>query len=346
MIAYTVVTKLLVYPTELSAYVGRDLLFAALIDFAVQTAVIWAVCFLSSKTDKTFFELLENTFGNVTARIIFGLFALFFILATIVPLFEQDLYVHSTFYDTVPSLIVFLPFFIFAVYAGTKGFRNIGRCADLCLPIFALSVGFIFLMSYGEIKWDNLMPILTTPAADIFNVSLRSVFRFIEPCWMLMFLGHFKYRKGDALKITLSYAFGALIVILFLAGFYGIYGAITPSRQFAISKTSLFFSAIETVGRVDLIMLFILEIVMLFAVVLNIQLAVYTLSKCTGYKNKPVLSVIVNFVLAAILIVFEHSFDAIHNVFISWIWIVFIVFAVVMPPLGWVLKRRKNEAKN
>ncbi len=342
LLCYNAVSKMLLYPTVLSHYCGRDLLFAALIDFAVQAVVVWAVSFLCSRTDKTFFQLLEGTFGNIFARIIYGLFALFFIAATIVPLCEQKLYVHTIFYDTVPPLLIFLPFFFFSIYAAGKKFTNIGRSADVCMPIFVLSMVFVFSMSVLEIKWNSFMPVLKTPVKDLFGGALGTVFRFAEPCYVLMFMGHFKYKKGDAAKMTFSYIGGALTVLLFLFTFYGIYGDIAQSRQFAVSKISLFFPAIDTIGRIDLIALYILEIVMLFALVLNVQLALHCVMQCTGYQNRVVLSLAVNAVLIILLMVFDHGFNNLHTFYAKWMWIAFAVFANAIPVLAWTLRRKER----
>lgn len=342
LLCYNAVSKMLLYPTVLSHYCGRDLLFAALIDFGVQAVVVWAVSFLCSRTDKTFFQLLEGTFGNIFARIIYGLFALFFIAATIVPLCEQKLYVHTIFYDTVPSLLIFLPFFFFSIYAAGKKFTNIGRSADVCMPIFVLSLIFVFSMSVLEIKWSSFMPVLKTPVKDLFGGALGTVFRFVEPCYVLMFMGHFKYKKGDAAKMTISYIGGALIVLLFLFTFYGIYGDIAQSRQFAVSKISLFFPAIDTIGRIDLIALYILEIVMLFALVLNIQLALHCVMKCTGYQNRAVLSLAVNAALIILVVIFDHGFNNLHTFYAKWMWIAFAVFANAIPVLAWALRRKER----
>lgn len=342
LLCYNAVSKMLLYPTVLSHYCGRDLLFAAFIDFAVQAVVVWAVSFLCSRTDKTFFQLLEGTFGNIFARIIYGLFALFFIAATIVPLCEQKLYVHTIFYDTVPPLLIFLPFFFFSIYAAGKKFTNIGRSADVCMPIFVLSMIFVFSMSVLEIKWNSFMPVLKTPVKDLFGGALGTVFRFAEPCYVLMFMGHFKYKKGDAAKMTFSYIGGALTVLLFLFTFYGIYGDIAQSRQFAVSKISLFFPAIDTIGRIDLIALYILEIVMLFALVLNVQLALHCVMQCTGYQNRVVLSLAVNAVLIILLMVFDHGFNNLHTFYAKWMWIAFAVFANAIPVLAWTLRRKER----
>ena len=345
MIAYTAVTKLLIYPTALAELCGRDLLFPALINFLIEGLLIWAVSFLCSRTDKTFFELIEGTLGNIGARIVYGFMAAFFMLSAIIPLFEQKLYVHTIFYDTVPTILVFLPVFIFTVYAASKKFENIGRCADICLPVFLAVTAFLFLMAVGEAQWDNLMPILQTPATSVLRGASSTAIRFMQPCWMLMFMGHFKYRKGDAAKITLSYAAGAAIVLLFLAMFYGIYGEISASRTFAVSRISIFFPAIETIGRIDLIMLYVLEVVMLFALAINIQFAVHALMRCTGYGNRKVLSLAVNGALLLVVVFCAHYFHAIQIVFYRWLWIVTVVFAVLVPALSWLLKRRNADEK-
>lgn len=340
MLAYTAASKMLLYPTNLSLLCGRDLLFPALIDFGVQAVIVWAVAFLCSRTDKTFFQLIEGTLGNIAARIVYGLFALFFIACTIVPLFEQKLYVHAIFYDTVPSLLVFLPFFFLAVYAASKGFENIGRCADVCLPVFIVTIVFIFGMSVPEVKWDSVLPMLKTPAKSVFGGAAATLFRFAEPCYLLMFMGRFKYAKGDAAKITLSYIGGAATVLFFLFVFYGVYGGIASSRPFAVSKISVFFPAMETLGRIDLVALYALEAVMLFALILNIQLAVHCAEKCTGYDNKAVLSLAVNAVLLIILVSCDRFFNDINDLYGRWMWIAFIVFANVLPLLAWTMRRR------
>ena len=343
MLVYTAVSKFVIYPTYLSYYTGRDLLFSALLNFAVQGVIVWSVSYLCSRTDKTFFVLLKDTFGTVVARIFYGLFALFFILSAIVPLFEQKVYVHDIFYDMLPSLLVFLPVFFFLVYASSKPFENIGRCADICLPLFLISMLLILVMSLPEVKFDNFLPVLTQPK-KVFSSSFANIFRFLEPAYLLMFVGHFKYKKGDAAKITLSYVGGAVFVLIVLAAFYGIYGGVAPTRQLAISKISLFFPAIDLVGRIDLFALYVLEIAMLFALVLNIQLAVHCISECTGYKNRTVLSLAVNASLLIILIFCNNKFNAINVLFSEWMWIVYLLFANIFPLACWFL--RKKNAKN
>ena len=342
MFAYTAATKLLLFPTVLSLDCGRDLLLPALINFVICGIVVWSLSYLSSRTEKTFFQLLEGTFGNVFARIIYALFAVMFMFAAVLPVFEQKQYVHAIFYDTTPSFTVFLPFFVFSVYAASKKFTNIGRCADICMPIFTVCIFAIFAMSFLEVEGGNLMPMFRTPANRIFGSSLGTAYSFVEPCWLLMFMGHYKYKKGDAAKITFSYAGGAVAVLLFLAVFYGIYGAITPSRTFAVARISLFFPAIETMGRIDLILLLVMEIVMLFAVVLNIQLAVHCIASVIGVSGYGPVSLAVNLAIGAVVVFTSNMYQDVYTVYFKWLWIMFIAFAVAFPLLAWTLKRRRE----
>lgn len=339
MFIYTLMSKILTYPTQVSNIAGHDLLISAFADFLIGVVVVWALAFLCSRTDKTFFGLLENTFGNIAARIIFGFFAAFFIAMTIIPILEQKVYVHNIFYDTVPSLLVFLPFFFFSVYAGSKGFRNIGRCADIAMPVALFAMLTLILMGFTGAKFDNLLPFFSMPVKKIFGGAYTSVHRFIEPCYLLMFMGNFEYRKGDAAKITISYAAGALLVMFVLAQYYAIYGVLASSRDFAISKIGLYAPIVETIGRIDLIALYILEVAMLFAVVLNIQLAVYCLKMCTGYNGVPVLSLAVNAVLLVLLFIFNNHYRAVSEIYARWAWIAVLIFAVIAPVASLALRR-------
>ena len=331
--AYTAVTKFLVYPTALSYAAGRDLLISALVDFLVQGVIVWSVSYMCSRTDKTFFGLIEGTLGNVAARIIYGLFALFFILSSVIPVFEQKVYAQSIFYDTIPSLNIFLPVLFFTVYAASKGFENIGRCADICLPIFVTAMLFLFGMSLGEVEWDSFLPVFANSPKAVFGASLANAYRFFEPCWLLMFMGHFRYKKGDAAKITLSYVGGALTVLLLLASFYGIYGEISATRQFAI----------DVVGRIDLLALYALEIVMLFAFILNLQLAVHCIAKCTGYENRALLSLAVNAVFVIAVPLLDNKFDALIKIWSGWMWIATLIFVILIPLASWALKKGERR---
>jgi hypothetical protein len=341
LIAYNVATKLVMYPTYAAYSCGNALLFPALFNIILQTAIIWFIAYISSKTDKTFFELLSQSLGKVTAKIIYALFALWFLVSGILPLSEQQLFVHGVFYETIPSILVFLPFYIFSIYAGSKKFTSLGRCADLCLPIFFVAIILLFIMSISECRFDLLLPILKGQKLSVAKTALYSITRFSDSGIMLMFMGHYKYTKGDCTKITLSYALGGLITLLFMAMFYAIYGQLSAAQPYAIAKMGIFFSAINLLGRIDLFAVYILDIVMLFALVLNVQMCTYCLEKVFNRDIYWAYSLGVNVILIVICFVFNNNFVGVSDFTYGWLWIAGIIFCYIAP-LSCLFFRRKS----
>ena len=348
MCVFNAAIKLMLYPTTMAAACGNALWLPVVVDTALQTACVWAVCMLCSKTDKTFFELLSAAAGKWTARIVFVLFAIYFVLCTVVPMTEQQAMVHEVFYDTIPSLLVFLPFFFFAVYAGGRGLTNAGRTAEVCLPIFIVTAATLVIMGLVECDFSALLPFLRQPFSQLVSGCAGGFFRFNEGSLMLLFMGNFKYKKGDAAKISLSCAIGGLIVAAVCAVFYAVYSDLASQQYFAITKISIFFSAVSLTGRTGLIAVYALALAVLFAIVLNVQLAVYCLVKATGRQWHPAFTVGVNAVLIAITFVLNNKFalaQVMGSRYMGWITL---AFAYVMPAVGWIVyaaggkKREKN----
>lgn len=340
LFAYGAAAKLVLYPTLLAKTSAQGLIFAALFNFLIQGAVIWSVAYMSSRTDKTFFELINGAFGKTAARVIIILFALYFLLSSIVPINEQQLLMHSAFYDTVPSIYVFLPFFFFSVYAAAKGFKNIGRCADICLPIFVVCIAALMLMSAGEGEYSNLLPLWQSSSA-ILKGSFFTLFRFDESAILLMFIGRYTYKKGDAAKLTISYLSSGAVVVAMLAIFYAVYGALTPTRPFILSDIAVFFPAVSYVGRVDLILLFALDIVILFAAALRVQLCVQCLCEGLPFLKSSYGSVAANAILILITCLLNGKFSLLQSVAANWFYIPVIIFAYIVPLSCWCLRGKR-----
>ncbi len=272
------------------------------------------------------------------------LFAIFFAIAAFLPLYEQKLFVHEIFYDTIPALTVFLPFFFVAAYVGGKGINNAGRTADIMLFLFLAAFVLIFIMSATEANLQWLMPISGSPFKGIVKGVYSTLYNFTDGAVMLMFVGRFKYKKGDCTKITLSYALGGLMVIAYFAVFYAVFSTLSPDEYFAISKSAIFFPALSVTGRLDLLAVYVIEIAMLFGIILYIQLCVQCLSGATEGKIKPLpLSIIISILLLVLLVVFNDKYVILQGVYGNILWYVFAIFTVAIPLLTWALKRKKEE---
>ena len=348
MCCFGAALKLMLYPATMAAACQNALWLPVLADTAIETLSVWAVAFLCSKTDKTLFALIEGVAGRWAARVVYALFALFFVANVFVPMSEQQLMVHEVFYDTIPSLLVFLPFFFFAAYAGAKKLINSGRTADICLPIFIVTLALLVIMALFECDFSELLPFLKQPAASLVSGCYSGFFRFSQGAYLLMFMGHFEYKKGDCAKITLSCAAGGLIVAVIAAVFYSVYGELAQVQYFAVTKISIFFSAIALIGRTDLFAVYALDIVMLFALALNIQLACHCAEKTFGKPLRPLYSLAATAVLLALAVLFNNRFSLVQRIGSEFFVYAVIIFAYALPAAAWVLyviNNRKEGAK-
>ena len=104
-------------------------------------------------------------------------------------------------------------------------------------------------------------------------------------------------------------------------------------------------------GRVDLIAVYAVELCMLFAIVLYIQLCVACVcgalerEQTKGRNVRPaaaITSLVLNALLLALVVLANNSYLVVQEVFGRYLWAVFLAFAFIIPPLVWVL-RKKNK---
>lgn len=337
--------KLLSLPAILSREAGGDLLISALINFLFQGVIIFLMLRLAERTEFTFFGLLKNTFGEVAARVIYVIFALYFLFYALFPVLEQKFFVQSELYDSLPSLLVFLPFFLFSLFACAKNITAIGRSADIALPLFAISVGGLLFMSVSSADFSAVLPIGDSSPAQILSGSAHTQNWFSDSAFVLLFLGKFPAGRKTTVKATVAYAIGALVVLAFLLVFYGIFQSIAPREGYAISKIGRYYSALSVIGRVDILLNYIFTIALLFYSVVPFMLGAECLSYVFG-EHRIIYSVIFNALAAAFTVIFNHSAIIVYRVINVYLFPVFIVFAYGFPVAALFLRKKEKEEKS
>lgn len=336
------VSKMLVYPTTLVYRSRNDLVLSALVNCLFEGLAIALVLLLAKKTRSSLFELLENTFGKIAARIVYSVFALFFFATALLPLMEQKNFVLQVLYENVPSLISFAPFFLVCFYACVKGFKSIGRLADIAMPVFALSFIVLILLALPHTDFTSLLPVRGVPLKEVLKGSLYSLNWYTDCAFLLFFLGHFKYEKHAAVKTLSAYAAGCLAVLLFLAVFYGVFSDIAVRQQNAVAQISKYTTSFTSLGRVDLLFIFMLVLVIIFRICVPVQMCVHCICKAIGCK--PFFpSAAVNALLLLLTIFFNYSFLELQTLFTQKLWFVLVAFAYLAPAAALLLKRRKRH---
>ncbi len=335
------ITKLLMYPSILPYYAKNDVVLSAAINFILQGIVIGFVLWLSKKTDCTFFQLLQNTFGKIIATIIYIIFILFLLFSSFMLITEQKAFVINTLYENTHTYFNFMPFFIVSFFACSKGLKTIGRVADLCMPIFLFAFIAIIGLSLSNINFSSILPI-GGGKLGIFKGNLISSCWYTDCLYPLFFLGHFQYEKKSFLKIGISYGIGAICVMLFLAIYYGLYGDITILRQNSIAHIAKFTTAFTSIGRVDYVFVFTLTLVHVFYTIVPLQFASNGLIELFPKCNNILASAIINFIILLFIWMFTYDFSSIQIFYSQYFWIFASIFAYILPICAIFLKKERS----
>lgn len=339
------VGKLVVLPARLSEYAGNDLLLPALFQYLAEAAVIFCVLLLA-KRGMSFHELLLNTFGKVVSGIITLLFAFFLLYASLLPLLEQQLFVQGTFYDTIPSLIAFSPFFLLSAYLCAKPLSSYGRIWDILGPIAIAGLAGVLVLSVTNADYGAILPVGGSGVKGLARGVAYSFSWFFDSVLLLFLLGKFEYRKGMAWKGAVWYLVGGAAVLFFLATFYGIFEGTAINQLFAFTKTSKYFSGITVLGRVDYLFIFALALVMIFYCAMPFQAAIDGALQVFGKKRylPTLLSVGVNLLFFLFMVIFDYRFGDVMRIISQKLFWIFPIFTVLLPVLLLLLRRDRRES--
>lgn len=351
------VGKLLELPSLLAGKVGGDLLLPAFLGLGLELLALAAVFLFNKYAGLGVFAFLDKKNAGLgkAARFVYSALLLLYAFPF---LLDLEKFSHAAFSDTEPTFFSFLPFFVLCGFIATKGLKAVGRSADLCPALFFLPFLALAVLSIGSADFSNLLPLVEKPFLSHLKATLET-----SPFWTsgLLFLPLFEgysHREGDGKKLFLSYAVGATIVLLFLAVFYGLYGPIAGKEHYALSKIGLFFPALATLGRTDLLLVYLITVVLFFFTALPVQLAVDLFAKGLSIEQKTLPAVGVNVLLFVAVLFLNRRYNGVYSFFTKTLSPVFFFFGTLLPVLALLLlllnrqdrgqvrvERRKKEKK-
>ena len=338
------VGKLILLPAQLALYSGNDLVFPALVNLLLQAAVIYAVLYLH-RSGKTLYELLKERTGKIFAKAAIVVFTLFLLYCALIPLNEQKLMVQSVFYDTLPSVVTFAPFFLFAAYLCAKPLVNLGRVWDILAPLSIFCFAGIIVFALGIADFSALKPIGASGGKGFFDGTMYTMSWFFDSVLVLSLTGKTEYKKGMEWKGLLCYLAGAVAVLFFLATFYAVFQDLSLSRLFAFSKISKYFAGISVLGRIDYLFIYGLALVMAFYVAMPVHAACDLLGDAFGAKKYvlPSLSTAFNLILFLLLYFLNFLFDTFKNFISVQAFYLFPIFTIAVPLLCLALMPRRKR---
>ncbi len=305
-------SKFLEAPAILSRYAKGDVLLPALLHFLVQTLLLLGVLYALSKSKKSLFERLYERLGK-WIYLPLSLFAAYFLFASLLPLLDLEKFVYAAFFDTAPTTFGFGFFFILLGFVCSKGIKSLGRCADLCLFLFLFPFCALIIMGLFETDFTRLLPFFGTNAKGISQAFVRTTPHFSDVVLLLPLLFTHKYEEGDGVKITLGYAAGAVMTLLFFAVFFGIFSTISSREHYAFAKIAQYFPALDIIGRFDLIFVYLLSAVLLFYTCTPALYATDLIARMTGTKRKSLYATIVSVAFFVLILFINRYYNAVYQ---------------------------------
>ncbi len=318
--------KLLEVPSLLARYAAGDLLFPATLHFLLQGLVLSGFLFAASRSEMPLFERMRRALGKWSV-VFYALYAAYYLLAAVLPILDFEKFVYAAFFDTEPTVFAFAFFFLLSAFICTKGLKSVGRSADLCIFLFLLPFSALLILSLSSTDFTGLLPIFGTKFSDTISAFRASIPHFSDAILLLPLIGNRRQKKGDSPKILIGYAFGAICTLLFLAVFYGTYASIAPRIHYAFSDIAQYFPALNVIGRVDLLFVYLLSVVLLFYTCLPLLYATECLSVLFKTERKTPLSALLNATMFAFTLFFNKHHDGVYSFFNAYLPVAFLIVA-------------------
>ena len=194
------VGKLLELPSLLTSYAGGDPLIAALLGSAVEFLAFLALVLFAKRRGAPI-EALEARCGKPTARIFLGVYTLFLLAFSVLPLFDLERFSHAAFSDTSPTFFTFTPFLVLAGFICAKGLKGVGRSADLTPILCLFPLLLLLAMSVGQADFSRLLPVVEKPISVSAKAAWKTLPYFSSGGLLLPLMSGYSYEKGDEKKI-------------------------------------------------------------------------------------------------------------------------------------------------
>ena len=341
-IALVPLTKIVSAPSIFARFCGEKLLQPLFVLCILDLCLIALFCLILKRNEgKSAYQILSEGYSELFAKVIFFIYALFFLTKSFIPLLEHKELVENAFYETLPKAPVFYPLIAVTFFIALKGFKTIGRVSELFLPITLAGLAFIIYLSLLPGDYTALLPLLKTNKS-VAICSLNGILWFNDAIYLLMFLGNFKREKNTFLKLGICYFIPIFLTAIIYASFYSIFSYVAPSQKIAVSSMSIFSITLVNVGRFDYFAVFLLSLASVLAVALPIACATKCITVCFNFKSSLIPALITNLLLFALIIAVSRNYEGVLGFYFKYLIPFMLICAYILPLL--LLKRRNKNA--
>lgn len=277
---FAVALKLSVMPAIFNDYAANNSYISCLISLAIDFLLCFIIISIMKKVpNKTFYELIKDTFSKPVAIILNGILMVYFILKSLIALLElHDYYIASLFEELNP-IFFSIAFLTLLLWLFGKSFRNLGRSLQLLFWPMAIGLLFTLIFPASDIQITNLLPLFQNGTYQIFKGTFHTAFAFDDYVILLMIMGHIDFNKKTK-KTLLLYLFTILnFVFNFYVVFVGSFGDIAVNQSLALNELPLHNPFPTSLGRLEWLTIII------WTAILLLQSAVLGKCACKCFDN-------------------------------------------------------------
>ncbi len=308
--------KVLSLPSLMYQTCKNDGYLAVLIMMLVDAILVWAsIKIIKQAKDKNIYDFIKERTGSVVAKILV-------IGITLIPLIHLGIKTKGLEWFLVKNLYTKFEWFQFAIpialitcYMIYKGSRNIGRVCEFFVWIIVVGVVIIIIKGFASVDLTFFLPILSKGIIPIFKAIYDYLTWFGLGGELLLFCGCIDFKDEKKSRVFFYSAIAILLVQLVMWSFYGAYGVMSSTHNFAISDISQISNANMALDELSWL------IVTVWAIAQILHVAIYGYLFCRGLqiifniKNDAVATLVL-FVMIIIWIFWGEHTVALEKLFL------------------------------
>ena len=211
--------------------------------------------------------------------------------------------------------------------------------------LFLLPTLALLIMSVGQADFSRLLPVMEKPITVSLKAALKTAPYFSAGALLLPVCCGYRYEEGAEAKLLPAFGAGSALFLIFLAVFFSVFGTLGEKEHYALMKTAQFFPALRYVGRIDLLMVYLVTVVLFFYTALPLQLSVDGIRMLLPIKTEFLPSAIINLAAFVFVLICNKRTAALQRFFLERLSPLFLFFSLTLPLLLFLFSLKKDGGR-
>lgn len=292
--------KLLIYPALVARYAQNNAYLSVMLSFVIEFIfVLMTISGLKKNPDKTFKEIMENTYGKVVSKVVFVTLFAYFLSKCLLTMKECHNFFFVLLYDKLDWYYFIIPILVLGWFVLNRGLKSFSRTIEMCFVIIIIGTITSIFVSISRVDVDNFLPFLQDGFLPVGKATIVTNFSYGDYLILLLFAGNIKYEDKPAKKIYKYIFIANAVVILFHIVFVGVFGNVGVMQPLAVSDIPMQSQVPLDDGRLEWVNIIIWTVTLIVQILLMMLCSKNMLKNIFTVKNEFCYNVIIMALLIA-----------------------------------------------